>query len=63
MTPPVAVAYRWLDGWTATDEEWDRIETIIETRGFLSMVPVLEQIFLNFVAGMKIFPEVGDLLV
>ena len=37
MTPPVAVAYRWLDGWTATDEEWDRIETIIETRGWIPL--------------------------
>ena len=35
MTPDVQ--YRWLNGWEATDIEWDRVETIIETRGWIPL--------------------------
>jgi hypothetical protein len=29
--------YRWVDGPTATDEEWDKIEGILASRGWMSL--------------------------
>jgi hypothetical protein len=31
------VTYRWIDGPTATDEEWDLVESILATRGWMSL--------------------------
>jgi GNAT superfamily N-acetyltransferase len=31
------VTYRWIDGPTATQEEWDRIELILAARGWMSL--------------------------
>ena len=32
-----AVTYRWIEGATASDEDWDRIEYILATRGWASL--------------------------
>lgn len=31
------VSYRWLDGPTATDAEWDRIDDLLSARGWMSL--------------------------
>lgn len=33
------VRYRWVNGWEATKEDWDRIEDILATRGWMSLNP------------------------
>lgn len=34
---PDDVRYRWIDGPTATDEEWSKIDEILATRGWTSL--------------------------
>jgi GNAT superfamily N-acetyltransferase len=31
------VTYRWIDGPTATEEEWERIDKILEARGWMAL--------------------------
>lgn len=37
MSGATDVNYRWVDGPTATAEEWERIEGILTTRGWMSL--------------------------
>lgn len=38
------VEYRWIDGPSATDEEWNLIESILSTRGWMSLNRVTTRI-------------------
>lgn len=31
------VSYRWMNGWEASDAEWERIESILAARGWMSL--------------------------
>jgi hypothetical protein len=33
----LSVEYRWIDGATASDEDWERIENILASRGWMSL--------------------------
>ncbi len=35
MTPDVQ--FRWVKGWEATDDEWNRVESIVEARGWMTL--------------------------
>jgi len=38
------VTYRWVDGPTASDADWDRIESILATRGWMSLSRTVSRI-------------------
>jgi len=31
------IRYRWVNGWEASDDEWQRIEALLEVRGWMSL--------------------------
>jgi len=35
--PTGEVSYRWVDGPTATDEDWDKLDAILAARGWMSL--------------------------
>lgn len=65
------IAYRWVDGPTATDAEWDRIESLLAARGWASLNRPTSRILLaedaaGELLGFEVFqmiPYVGPLWV
>lgn len=72
MAEDINVTYRWLDGPSATDAEWDRVELILATRGWMSLNRMTSRIRLaedpasGAILGFHVFqliPSAGPLWV
>jgi hypothetical protein len=64
------VTYRWLDGPTATQDEWDKLELILASRGWMSFNRQVTRILvaecgtkLAGFFGMSLVPHAGPLFV
>jgi GNAT superfamily N-acetyltransferase len=43
---PVDIHYRWIDGWVASDKDWNRIAMALEARGWMSLNRKVSRILL-----------------
>src|SRR5215467_7422306 len=64
------VTYRWVDGWQATQPEWDAIEEVCAAKGWASLNRSTTRVLLAEANGMivgfnvfQMFPYVGPLYV
>src|ERR1700688_2845981 len=64
------ITFRWIDGWNATPEEWERIEEILVARGWMVLNPNTSRILVaekgDVLAGfaiLQLVPHVEPLFV
>lgn len=48
------ITFRWIDGQTASDADWDRIESLLATRGWMSLARMVSRILLAETSDGKI---------
>jgi hypothetical protein len=66
-----SVVYRWVNGYDASDEDWDRIEEILKLRGWMALNRSVSRILLGEDAQggivsflvFQVIPYVGPLFV